>query len=50
MIFASFLGIFAIPPLYVFFQAIRERVRPSTRPSEAPQPAGAPGPAPHKAA
>src|SRR5260221_13173339 len=32
MIFASFIGIFAIPPLYVFFQAIRERVRPSTRP------------------
>ena len=34
MIFASFLGIFAIPPLYVFFQAIRERLRPSTRPAE----------------
>jgi hydrophobe/amphiphile efflux-1 (HAE1) family protein len=34
MIFASFIGIFAIPPLYVFFQAIRERVRPSTRPPE----------------
>jgi hydrophobe/amphiphile efflux-1 (HAE1) family protein len=50
MIFASFLGIFAIPPLYVFFQAIRERVRPSTRPSEAPQPAGAPRPAPQEAA
>jgi hypothetical protein len=34
MIFASFIGIFAIPPLYVFFQAIRERVRPSTKPPE----------------
>ena len=50
MIFASFIGIFAIPPLYVFFQAIRERMRPSTRPSEAPQPAGAPRPAPQEAA
>ncbi len=47
MIFASFLGIFFIPPLYVFFQAIRERVRPSTRPPEAPQ--AVPGPAPHEA-
>jgi multidrug efflux pump subunit AcrB len=32
MIFASFIGIFVIPPLYVFFQAIRERVRPAARP------------------
>ncbi len=32
MIFASFIGIFAIPPLYVTFQALRERLRPSTRP------------------
>jgi len=47
MIFASFIGIFFIPPLYVFFQAIRERVRPSTRPPEAPQ--AVPGPAPHEA-
>jgi multidrug efflux pump subunit AcrB len=31
MILASFIGIFAIPPLYVMFQAIRERLRPSTR-------------------
>jgi hydrophobe/amphiphile efflux-1 (HAE1) family protein len=31
MILASFVGIFAIPPLYVMFQAIRERLRPSTR-------------------
>jgi multidrug efflux pump subunit AcrB len=32
MIFASFIGIFVIPPLYVFFQGIRERVRPAARP------------------
>jgi hydrophobe/amphiphile efflux-1 (HAE1) family protein len=32
MILASFIGIFAIPPLYVTFQAIREKLRPSTRP------------------
>jgi hypothetical protein len=25
-------GIFAIPPLYVAFQGLRERFRPSTRP------------------
>jgi hydrophobe/amphiphile efflux-1 (HAE1) family protein len=42
MILASFVGIFAIPPLYVFFQAIRERLRPSARPQEpaAPTPVG----------
>jgi len=34
MILASFLGIFAIPPLYVVFQAMREKLRPSTRPGE----------------
>jgi hypothetical protein len=34
MIFASFIGIFAIPPLYVFFQRIRERLRPGARPRE----------------
>ena len=34
MILASFLGIFAIPPLYVFFQGIRERLRPGARPKE----------------
>jgi hydrophobe/amphiphile efflux-1 (HAE1) family protein len=34
MIFASFIGIFAIPPLYVFFQSIRERLRPGARPKE----------------
>ena len=32
MIAASFIGIFVIPPLYVVFQATRERIRPSTRP------------------
>ena len=39
MIFASFIGIFVIPPLYVIFQAIREKLRPSSRPRQpvAPQ-------------
>ncbi|WP_024519574.1 multidrug efflux RND transporter permease subunit [Bradyrhizobium sp. Tv2a-2] len=32
MILASFVGIFAIPPLYVTFQAIREKIRPGARP------------------
>jgi len=32
MILASFIGIFAIPPLYVAFQAVRERLRPASRP------------------
>ncbi|PSC03569.1 hydrophobe/amphiphile efflux-1 family RND transporter [Alsobacter soli] len=36
MILASFLGIFVIPPLYVLFQALRERLRPSTRPHVTP--------------
>ena len=36
MIFASFIGIFVIPPLYVLFQAIRERVRPGARPQVKP--------------
>jgi multidrug efflux pump subunit AcrB len=35
MIFASFIGIFAIPPLYVTFRALRERLRPSVRPHAA---------------
>src|SRR4051812_14853937 len=30
MILASFIGIFAIPPLYVMFQAIRERLKPAS--------------------
>jgi Cu/Ag efflux pump CusA len=42
MIAASFLGIFVIPPLYVVFQAVRERLRPSTRPREIGQPAAGP--------
>ncbi len=33
MLAASFIGIFAIPALYVTFQSIRERLRPSTRPA-----------------
>src|SRR5215470_16965693 len=46
MIFASFLGIFVIPPLYVTFQAIREKLRPGARPREAaaPAPGGEPPP------
>ena len=32
MIAASFIGIFAIPPLYVTFQGLRERLKPSSRP------------------
>jgi multidrug efflux pump len=36
MILASFVGIFAIPPLYVMFQAIRERLRKGARPHGKP--------------
>ncbi|HEU5275159.1 MAG TPA: multidrug efflux RND transporter permease subunit [Xanthobacteraceae bacterium] len=36
MILASFIGIFAIPPLYVMFQAIREKLRKGARPREKP--------------
>jgi multidrug efflux pump len=32
MVLASFVGIFAIPPLYVSFQAVRERLRLGARP------------------
>ena len=39
MIFASFLGVFVIPPLYVVFQMARERIRPSSRPQKAAEPA-----------
>jgi hydrophobe/amphiphile efflux-1 (HAE1) family protein len=46
MILASFIGIFAIPPLYVFFQAIRERLRPSIRPKNELTPASDPPAAP----
>jgi hydrophobe/amphiphile efflux-1 (HAE1) family protein len=43
MILASFLGIFVIPPLYVSFQAIRERLRPAARPREkSPEPGSSP--------
>jgi multidrug efflux pump subunit AcrB len=42
MILASFVGIFAIPPLYVMFQAIRERLRPGSRPANEQQPAATP--------
>ena len=49
MIFASFIGIFAIPPLYVSFQAIREKLRPSSRPRK-PAPAEAAEPPPAAAA
>ena len=42
MILASFIGIFAIPPLYVTFQAIRERLRPGSRPKEISKPANKP--------
>jgi len=34
MLTASFIGIFAIPPLYVIFQSLRERLRKSARPTE----------------
>jgi multidrug efflux pump subunit AcrB len=37
MIAASFLGIFVIPPLYVFFQALRERIK-GPRPAAGHQP------------
>jgi len=38
MILASFVGIFAIPPLYVVFQAVRERLRPGARPMKRLEP------------
>jgi len=53
MILASFIGIFAIPPLYVMFQAVRERLRPGSRPLNEQQPAATPaqgGPTEHIAA
>jgi len=48
MILASFVGIFAIPPLYVSFQAVRERLRPASRPRE--KLSDSPGPADHGSA
>jgi len=38
MILASFIGIFAIPPLYVMFQALRERLRSAARPKNKSKP------------
>ena len=35
MLFASLIGIFVIPPLYVLFQSARERFRPASRPAAA---------------
>ena len=53
MIFASFIGIFMIPPLYVFFQRIREKLRPGARPKvekqAAPEPPAHGGPVPSDA-
>lgn len=45
MIMASMIGIFAIPPLYVMFQSIRERMRPGIKPKkiENEDPKGAAG-------
>ncbi|MDT8343829.1 MAG: multidrug efflux RND transporter permease subunit [Thermohalobaculum sp.] len=46
MILASAIGIFAIPPLYVSFQRLRERLRPGARPkAAATAPAGDEAPA-----
>jgi hydrophobe/amphiphile efflux-1 (HAE1) family protein len=45
MIFASFIGIFAIPALYVTFQAIREKLRPGARPPGQRPDGGERGPA-----
>jgi hydrophobe/amphiphile efflux-1 (HAE1) family protein len=43
MLTASFIGIFAIPALYVIFQYIRERLRSSARPvAPQPKPTGTP--------
>jgi hypothetical protein len=42
MIFASFFGVFVIPPLYVVFQMARERIRPSVRPERAAEPSAGP--------
>jgi len=38
MILASLIGIFAIPPLYVTFQSLREKLRPSSRPRQEHEP------------
>jgi multidrug efflux pump subunit AcrB len=49
MILASFIGIFAIPPLYVAFQAVRERLRPGARPQAQHADDGLPDKTPHAA-
>ena len=41
MLAASAVGIFAIPPLYVLFQWVRERLRPAARPKVPERPAPA---------
>jgi multidrug efflux pump subunit AcrB len=41
MLMASILGIFVIPPLYVSFQRVREKLRPGSRP-RVPDPTAAP--------
>ncbi|MBS0561773.1 MAG: multidrug efflux RND transporter permease subunit [Proteobacteria bacterium] len=41
MLTASFIGIFAIPALYVTFQSVRERFRPSARPGKSGPDSGA---------
>ncbi|GGF66750.1 transporter [Azorhizobium oxalatiphilum] len=46
MILASFLGIFVIPPLYVLFQSLRERLRPGSRPKQPEEMASGTGSAP----
>jgi hydrophobe/amphiphile efflux-1 (HAE1) family protein len=46
MILASFIGIFAIPPLYVMFQSIREKLRPAARPKKTSTPTDKPKSAP----
>ena len=38
MILASLVGVFAIPPLYVLFQGIRERLKASVHPRKTPGP------------
>jgi hypothetical protein len=50
MILASFIGIFAIPPLYVTFQAIREKLRPSSGPRKPASPPAKAGEVPAAAA
>jgi len=41
MLAASAIGIFAIPPLYVMFQWLRERLRPAARPKQVEVPVAA---------